>query len=101
MSGDVFEKLNEFVNRLDEVRASYRITKIRPAAILVEVFAPSEHWEVEFLDDGTIEIERFRSNGRIHGEAALAELWAVLDDAAVDADSVLRARAAKEGRETS
>ncbi|HEY8786155.1 MAG TPA: hypothetical protein VIN63_06735 [Candidatus Limnocylindria bacterium] len=90
-----FEKLNDFVNRLVELRVSHRITKIRAAAVLVEVFAPGEHWEVEFLDDGTTEIERYRSDGHIYDEAALAELWALFEDVGVSAASVLDSRTRK------
>jgi hypothetical protein len=75
-----FEKLNEFVNRLELIKAPYRIRKIREQAILVEVLAPSEHWEIEFLEDGDIEIERYRSGGLIEDESALAQLWRLLED---------------------
>lgn len=42
---------------------------------MVEVYAPGEHWEIEFMDDGTLEIERFRSPGGIQGREALVDLW--------------------------
>jgi hypothetical protein len=42
---------------------------------MVEVYAPGEHWEVEFMRDGSLEIERFRSPGEIYDDEALAELW--------------------------
>jgi len=32
------------------------------------------HWEVEFFDDGSVEVERFISDGEISDEAALNEL---------------------------
>jgi hypothetical protein len=76
-----FEKLNDFLNRLIASKTPYRIRKIRDSAILVEVFAPSEHWEVEFVESGEMEIERYRSNGSIDDESALPRLWELVADA--------------------
>ncbi len=41
---------------------------------------PGERWEVEFLAGGTVEVERFPSDGTIADEAALEEIWSRLDD---------------------
>jgi hypothetical protein len=35
---------------------------------MVLVTVPGERWEVEFFADGSIEVERFISNGEICGE---------------------------------
>jgi hypothetical protein len=35
---------------------------------------PGERWEIEFLGDGSVEVERFLSNGEICGEEVLHEL---------------------------
>ena len=43
---------------------------------MVIVAAPGERWEIEFLGDGSVEVERFISQGDIYGEEALAELFA-------------------------
>jgi hypothetical protein len=48
---------------------------------MVLVAVPGERWEVEFLDDGSVEVERFISNGEICGEEALHELWTTYADA--------------------
>jgi hypothetical protein len=80
MTRDVMSAFSEFVNRLDEIGAPYHITKSRDDAVMVEVRAPGEHWEVEFLEDGRIDVERFRSNGHIDDEGVLVELWTLLAD---------------------
>lgn len=67
--------LFEFLHRLEEANASFRLGRIRHESILVEVYAPGEHWEVEFMEDGSLEIERFRSGGDIFDADALADLW--------------------------
>ena len=38
--------------------------------------APGERWEIEFLEDGSVEVERFISGGQICGEEVLTELFA-------------------------
>jgi hypothetical protein len=40
----------------------------------VLVTVPGERWEIEFLGDGSVEVERFLSHGEICGEEALHEL---------------------------
>ena len=42
--------------------------------------APGEYWEIEFLEDGEVDVERFRSNGHIDDESALEELFAQFSD---------------------
>jgi hypothetical protein len=46
---------------------------------MVTVNVPGERWEVEFMDEGTVEIERF-SEGVLHGEELIAELFARFSD---------------------
>jgi hypothetical protein len=41
---------------------------------MVEIAVPGERWEVEFLEDGAIEVEVFRSSGSIEGAEAIVEL---------------------------
>ncbi|HVI40044.1 MAG TPA: hypothetical protein VM577_05240 [Anaerovoracaceae bacterium] len=38
---------------------------------MIEVAIPGQRWEIEFMDDGTIEIEKFFSDGTIHGAEEL------------------------------
>jgi hypothetical protein len=35
---------------------------------------PGHRWEIEFMRDGSIEVERFTSSGEIGGEELLPEL---------------------------
>ena len=73
-----FASLLDFLEKLDHHRASYRLASIRTESVMVEVYAPGEHWEIEFMDDGALEIERYRSPGEIHGREVLADLWRLL-----------------------
>jgi hypothetical protein len=72
---DAYSRLLAFVERLDASRVWYRLAHIRPDAIMVLVATPGVYWEVEFMTDGTVEVERFRSAGALEGEAALDELF--------------------------
>ena len=45
---------------------------------MVAIATPGSRWEVEFLDEGTVEVERFRSDGTIMDERAIDELLAEL-----------------------
>jgi hypothetical protein len=63
-----------FLDRLAQLHLSYVLARYRDS-INVEVYVPGEHWEVEFMDDGSIEVERFRSSGEIGDERWLDELF--------------------------
>ena len=47
---------------------------------MVIVAAPGERWEIEFLSDGSIEIEKFISTGEVTGAESLGELFARYED---------------------
>jgi hypothetical protein len=66
--------LLSFLNDVREAKIAYRLSHQRDDAIMVEIAVPGERWEVEFLEDGTVEVEVFRSDGAVRDESALAEL---------------------------
>ena len=71
--GDIVDglvKLIEFLNILEAGNVFYQLGKIRDG-ILITIVVPGERWEVEFLIDGDIDIERFVSDGNIEGEKEL------------------------------
>jgi hypothetical protein len=74
MSEQPFRHLTTFLKQLAEAHIHYTLACHREDAIMVLVTVPGERWEVEFLGDGSIEVERFLSNGEIYGEDALQEL---------------------------
>lgn len=60
-------ELNNLIRLLDKLEKNkiyYRLNKIR-SSILVEVAVPGQRWEIEYLSDGTVEIEKFISTGMI------------------------------------
>jgi len=74
MSAHPFHKLTTFLKQLEHGHIHYTLASHRNDAIMVCVTVPGEGWEIEFLGDGSVEVERFISNGEIGGEEALAEL---------------------------
>jgi len=80
MSANQFSKLIAFVERLDEAKIPYTMEHSREDAIMIIAFAPGEYWEIEFLEDGEIDIERYRSDGKIHDESILEELLELCSD---------------------
>lgn len=71
------EKLLPFLFRLQNAKIQYRLDRVR-AAIMVEVFMPAEHWEVELFPDSHVEVEVYRGDGAhvpLEGEEALDRLF--------------------------
>ncbi len=75
-----FHQLLAFLERLDEADITYTIEHSRDNAVQVTAFAPGEYWEIEFIENEALEIERFRSNGKIYDESVLEELFALCSD---------------------
>jgi hypothetical protein len=75
MSQSPFRKLTTFLKRLEGAHIHYSLACHREDVLMVLVTVPGERWEVEFWTDGSIEVERFVSNGEICSEDTLSELW--------------------------
>jgi hypothetical protein len=74
MKQQPFNKLTKFLKQLEQDKIHYTLASHRDDAIMVLVTVPGERWEIEFLGDGSVEVERFISAGEICGEEALHEL---------------------------
>ena len=70
-----FKKLNDFLNKLQENHIFYQLSKIRNESIMVEVAVPGQRWEIEFMEDGTVEIEKFISDGQYYDGQELEVLF--------------------------
>jgi hypothetical protein len=70
----------EFCRELDRRNVIYELRIVRDEALMMSVAVPSERWEIEFFDDGQIELERFVSQGVAEAPSALAELLAWFDE---------------------
>jgi hypothetical protein len=66
--------LTSFLRRMDAAKIAYRLDRVRDATIDIASI-PGERWEIEFMDDGGVEVERFRRDGQIADESALEHLF--------------------------
>jgi hypothetical protein len=80
MNADPFTKLMALLRRLEQAHIHHELTRYRDETISVRITVPGERWEVDFLVDGSVDVERFVSDGRIDAETALAELFARFSD---------------------
>src|SRR4051812_34302925 len=55
-------RLLRLLDRLEQAKIAYRLEHVRDSIMIVAA-VPGERWEIEFLEDGEIEIERFTSSG--------------------------------------
>jgi hypothetical protein len=68
-------KLLSFLNRLDKAKISYSLEHNRDETIMVLVVVPGQRWEIEYFVDGSIEIEKFISEGVKGDDGTLEELF--------------------------
>lgn len=76
---DNLTKLTTFLDELSEKKIFFKLDKIRDS-ILVEISVPGEKWEVEFMLNGDIEIEKYISTGVIGDEKELDDFWERFSD---------------------
>src|SRR5438445_1588462 len=77
---DRFDRLLNFLRRLHDAKIPHSLADYREDAVSVIAHAPGEYWEVDFLADGDVDIERYRSDGVIEEESALERLFALWVD---------------------
>lgn len=73
------DRLLELLNELDKRKIYYHLNKVRES-ILIEVAIPGQRWEIEFFEDGHIEIEKFISEGVIYNQDELEVLFKEFSD---------------------
>ena len=64
----------EFLEMLDKRNIYYKLNKVRDS-IMVEVAVPGQRWEIEFMSNGSIEIEKFLSDGEIYGYSEIKKMF--------------------------
>jgi hypothetical protein len=67
--------LYAFLDALDARRLHYEMARHREETIMVKVAVPGERWEVEFFEDGGVDVEVFRTmTSELEGPEALTRL---------------------------
>jgi hypothetical protein len=61
-----FGRLLEFLDQLEEAGLHYDLKHVRDS-IMVSVYIPAGMWEIEFFEDGTLEVELFKGGQGVEG----------------------------------
>ena len=73
------ESLIDFLEELEKRKIFFYLSKIRDS-VLVEISVPGQRWEVEFMANGSIEIEKFISEGIIYDSKEIDILFNEFSD---------------------
>lgn len=60
----IFGRLLRFLTELEEINIHYSLKHVRDS-IMVVAHIPEGYWEIEFFEDGTIEVELFGRDGGV------------------------------------
>ena len=71
--------LYSFLDTLDARGISYRLDRFR-TSVAVLVATPGDRWEIEFFEDGSVEVERFESQGVESGDEAMTGFFDRIGD---------------------
>lgn len=74
------ENLYSLRDHLRREKIHYRVRDDREGAVSVDVTVPGERWEIDMLADGSVEIEVFKSDGAIHDDSKLKDLFRRFSD---------------------
>ncbi len=74
------EQLLSFCAELEQRRARYDVLVARSNAVMVSFAVPGERWEIEFFEDGRVEVERFVSQGVEERATAIADALRFFDE---------------------
>ncbi len=77
---DGMTKLLNFLRRLEECKIHYRMEHNREDSVMVITDVPGQKWEVEFFNDGNVEIEIFKSDGQIQKEIEVERFFKEFSD---------------------
>lgn len=70
---DTYDRLLDYLDRLDQAGLQFRLARVRSDALMIEVSVPGQHWEIEFMRDGTVEIERYISAAGVESDTSLLD----------------------------
>lgn len=74
------QALLSLLNQLEERKIYYKLNKVRTEAIMIEIAVPGQRWEVEILEDGSVDIEKFISEPNMYSANELEVLFEQFSD---------------------
>jgi hypothetical protein len=69
-----------FISSLDKAKINYTIEYNRNDAISILAVVPGERWEIDFVSNGTVEVEIFKSDGELYDNSMLNNLFEKFSD---------------------
>lgn len=81
MAGDLEQLLSFIANISDDL--DYGLEVVRPDAVMVEIATPGTRWEIQFMTNGEIEVEKFTSDGTTYRPAQVEDLISEIKQALV------------------
>lgn len=71
--GEKFGRFLDYLNRLDRANIHYSLAHTRPDSIMIDVSLPGWRWEIEFMADGSVDIERYSSVAGVENDQSLLD----------------------------
>ncbi len=71
--GEKYGRLLDFLNRLDAAHLAYSLRHTRPDSLMIDLALPGWRWEIEFMSDGSIDIERYKSVAGVENDEGLLD----------------------------
>jgi len=68
-----FATLMDLIRELKEAKIHFELSHHRDDGVSILATLPGERWEIDVLDDGEVDFERFKSDGAIQDRTALNE----------------------------
>ena len=85
MKPEPFAKLMEIIRALEAAQIHFTLSYHRYDAVSIHATVPGERWEIDILEDGDVDFERFVSTGGVTGEAEMNESVARFAEPAAEA----------------
>jgi hypothetical protein len=70
----------QLCRELDRRYVAYQLLIVRDEVLMISVAVPGERWEIEFFEDGHVELERFLSQGVVDAPDVQARIRSKLDE---------------------
>ena len=73
-------ELTNLLDRLDSAEIQYTLASVSEGSIVVGIDVTGEHWKVEFMDDGDIEVEIYKGDDQVFDYSIIEDLFEEDDD---------------------
>ena len=73
-------ELTDLLDRLDAAEIPYTLASVSEGSIVVGIDVSGEHWKVEFMDDGDIDVEIYKGDGQVFDYSIIEDLFEEDDD---------------------